>query len=189
MRTRRVPNSTCRFRWDAGLGRLLGQSLRPALCAERLFGRAALRPPHHNHRRRANVTAIGASVQGQPTHHFFDGSKARLSYFEWGEPDAPPILLAHATGFHARVWDQTIAALPGRLSRHRRRAARSRPQRIHETDRCLAFHSPGRRRVDTGVVLAKSRRRRPFVGRPLHNAHRPRPAGCGFGAWSSSTRS
>ncbi len=58
------------------------------------------------------MTAIGASVQGQPTHHFFDGSKARLSYFEWGEPDAPPILLAHATGFHARVWDQTIAALP-----------------------------------------------------------------------------
>ncbi len=51
-------------------------------------------------------------MQRQPTHHFFDARAARLSYFEWGSPDAPPILLAHATGFHARVWDQTIAALP-----------------------------------------------------------------------------
>ena len=48
----------------------------------------------------------------QPSHHFFDASKARLSYFEWGEAGAPVILLAHATGFHARVWDKTIAALP-----------------------------------------------------------------------------
>lgn len=51
-------------------------------------------------------------MQGQPTHHYFDASTARLSYFEWGDPSDPPILLAHATGFHARVWDQTIAALP-----------------------------------------------------------------------------
>ena len=27
-------------------------------------------------------------------------------------PDTPPILFAHATGFHARVWDQVIAHLP-----------------------------------------------------------------------------
>lgn len=51
-------------------------------------------------------------MKGQPTHHFFDAEKARLSYFEWGAPDAPPILLLHATGFHARVWDKTVAALP-----------------------------------------------------------------------------
>ena len=47
-----------------------------------------------------------------PTHSYFDASQARLSYFEWGFPDAPTILMAHATGFHARVWDETISALP-----------------------------------------------------------------------------
>lgn len=51
-------------------------------------------------------------MKGQPTHHYFDAGAARLSYFEWGDPSDPPILLAHATGFHARVWDQTVAALP-----------------------------------------------------------------------------
>lgn len=51
-------------------------------------------------------------MQGFPTHHMFDASEARISYFEWGDADAPTILLAHATGFHARVWDKTIAALP-----------------------------------------------------------------------------
>lgn len=51
-------------------------------------------------------------MQGQPTHHYFDASAVRLSYFEWGDRDAPPVLLAHATGLHARVWDRTIAALP-----------------------------------------------------------------------------
>lgn len=36
-----------------------------------------------------------------------------LAYFEWGEPGSrPTVLMAHATGFHARCWDRTIAALP-----------------------------------------------------------------------------
>jgi lipase len=35
-----------------------------------------------------------------------------LCCFEWGQRGAPTLLLAHATGFHARVWDQVIAALP-----------------------------------------------------------------------------
>ena len=51
-------------------------------------------------------------MQGTPTHHMFDASEARISYFEWGHTDAPTILLAHATGFHARVWDKAVAALP-----------------------------------------------------------------------------
>ncbi len=34
--------------------------------------------------------------------------------FEWGAPVSgqPSLLFAHATGFHARVWDQVIARLP-----------------------------------------------------------------------------
>lgn len=33
--------------------------------------------------------------------------------FEW-EGDGPPILLAHATGFHARVWDEVVRRMPSR---------------------------------------------------------------------------
>jgi len=36
-----------------------------------------------------------------------------LCWFEWGEAsDRPSVLLLHATGFHARLWDQVVAALP-----------------------------------------------------------------------------
>ena len=39
-----------------------------------------------------------------------------LSYVEWpGKPDAPTVLMLHATGFHARCWDATIEALPAQL--------------------------------------------------------------------------
>jgi lipase len=38
-----------------------------------------------------------------------------LTYFEWGRGStADPLLLAHATGFHARCWDQVIAHLGNR---------------------------------------------------------------------------
>ncbi len=36
-----------------------------------------------------------------------------LCYFEW-PGEGRPIFLAHATGFHARCWDQVVAHLPGR---------------------------------------------------------------------------
>src|ERR1700716_462068 len=36
-----------------------------------------------------------------------------LAVWEWGGVD-PPVLFCHATGFHARCWDQIIAGLPGR---------------------------------------------------------------------------
>ncbi len=35
-----------------------------------------------------------------------------LSYFEWGNAADPTLLLVHATGFHARCWDQVVARLP-----------------------------------------------------------------------------
>jgi pimeloyl-ACP methyl ester carboxylesterase len=35
-----------------------------------------------------------------------------LACFEWGKPGGQQALLAHATGFHARCWDQVIALLP-----------------------------------------------------------------------------
>jgi pimeloyl-ACP methyl ester carboxylesterase len=36
-----------------------------------------------------------------------------LCLFEW-PGEGPPIVLVHATGFHARCWDQVVAHLPGR---------------------------------------------------------------------------
>ena len=36
-----------------------------------------------------------------------------IALFEWPGRD-PPVFLCHATGFHARCWDQIIAHLPGR---------------------------------------------------------------------------
>src|SRR6476646_8158958 len=37
-----------------------------------------------------------------------------LCYFEWGvaNPAHSTVVLAHATGFHARCWDRVVAALP-----------------------------------------------------------------------------
>lgn len=36
-----------------------------------------------------------------------------MCWFEWGRAGAKPtLLLLHATGFHARCWDATVAALP-----------------------------------------------------------------------------
>jgi pimeloyl-ACP methyl ester carboxylesterase len=48
----------------------------------------------------------------EPVEHYFNATEARLCYFEWGASDAPPIFLIHATGFHARCWDETVRALP-----------------------------------------------------------------------------
>ena len=53
---------------------------------------------------------IGA---GQPIEKRFALDETDLCYFEWGNPSDQTILMLHATGFHARCWDKTIAALPG----------------------------------------------------------------------------
>ena len=34
-----------------------------------------------------------------------------FTFFEWGRRGDPQVLLVHATGFHARCWDQTVAEL------------------------------------------------------------------------------
>lgn len=48
-----------------------------------------------------------------PTEHRFAATAGDLCWFEWGQMGAgPTLLLLHATGFHARCWDATIAALP-----------------------------------------------------------------------------
>lgn len=41
-----------------------------------------------------------------------DFGAGEICRFEWGDPSGQPILLLHATGFHARCWDQVVAHLP-----------------------------------------------------------------------------
>ena len=46
-----------------------------------------------------------------PSENYFGEGGSRICYFEWGDPDGQPILLLHATGFHARCWDKVIAEI------------------------------------------------------------------------------
>jgi pimeloyl-ACP methyl ester carboxylesterase len=56
------------------------------------------------------VAAVRAPVEASVT-----VNGVSLTYFEWGRgSDGDPILLVHATGFHARCWDQVIAHLGSR---------------------------------------------------------------------------
>ena len=47
-----------------------------------------------------------------PTEHRIKLRDSELCYFEWDGARDSTILLLHATGFHARCWDQTVNALP-----------------------------------------------------------------------------
>lgn len=51
-----------------------------------------------------------------PTEHRIRVGDVELCYFEWGQraADQPSLLLAHATGFHARCWDEVVARLGDR---------------------------------------------------------------------------
>lgn len=46
-----------------------------------------------------------------PIEHRLQLRSTEVAYFEWNpelRDEAPPVVFAHATGFHARVWDQTL---------------------------------------------------------------------------------
>lgn len=48
-----------------------------------------------------------------PDEHRLATPDGDICWFEWGTPGAgPSLLLLHATGFHARLWDRVAAALP-----------------------------------------------------------------------------
>ena len=49
----------------------------------------------------------------EPREHRRGTPEGEIFWFEWGERgEGPSLLLLHATGFHARLWDQIVAALP-----------------------------------------------------------------------------
>jgi pimeloyl-ACP methyl ester carboxylesterase len=52
-------------------------------------------------------------MKKSPVEHRYAAPAGEICWFEWGAAGAKPtLLLLHATGFHARCWDATVAALP-----------------------------------------------------------------------------
>ena len=61
----------------------------------------------------AGAAATGHAFTEQPIRHKLAVNGLALAVYEWpGEGD--PILLVHATGFHARCWQAVVEALPGK---------------------------------------------------------------------------
>ncbi len=52
-----------------------------------------------------------AGMQTGPTTHSFASQRLRLRYVDWGNPDAPPLILLHGGRDHCRSWDWTAHAL------------------------------------------------------------------------------
>lgn len=51
----------------------------------------------------------------EPVQHFFESQRLRLAYWDWGNPDAPPLVLVHGGLDHARQWDHVAAAFRDRF--------------------------------------------------------------------------
>jgi pimeloyl-ACP methyl ester carboxylesterase len=50
----------------------------------------------------------------EPTSHTYVSQRLRLHYLDWGNPDAPALLLLHGTRDHAHSWDWTARRLSDR---------------------------------------------------------------------------
>jgi pimeloyl-ACP methyl ester carboxylesterase len=49
-----------------------------------------------------------------PTSHHYVSQRLRLHYVDWGNPDAPPLILVHGGRDHARSWDRIAENLRDR---------------------------------------------------------------------------
>jgi pimeloyl-ACP methyl ester carboxylesterase len=49
----------------------------------------------------------------EPESRFFESTRMRLHYVDWGNEDAPPLILMHGGRDHARSWDWVARALSG----------------------------------------------------------------------------
>ena len=47
----------------------------------------------------------GSALTGGPTSHIYFSQRLRLHYVDWGNEDAPPMLLVHGGRDHCRNWD------------------------------------------------------------------------------------
>ncbi|WP_298471514.1 alpha/beta hydrolase [uncultured Erythrobacter sp.] len=65
----------------------------------------------------ARIRTLPLLTLSEPAARALRTNGIELSYFEWSGPadgDEPPLVFAHATGFHARVFDAIIAHFPHR---------------------------------------------------------------------------
>lgn len=51
------------------------------------------------------------SQKASPTSHSFFSQRLRIHYLDWGNPDAPPLLLVHGNRDHCHNWDWVAEAL------------------------------------------------------------------------------
>lgn len=49
-------------------------------------------------------------MSAEPTQHFIESQRLRLSYWDWGNEGAPLVLLVHGGRDHARSWDRIASA-------------------------------------------------------------------------------
>ncbi|OGA99182.1 MAG: hypothetical protein A3E25_07230 [Burkholderiales bacterium RIFCSPHIGHO2_12_FULL_69_20] len=64
-----------------------------------------------------DTAAVTDSAAPEPRLHHILSNGLTLACFEWRAAlrgSSPTVFMVHATGFHARVWDQVIHHLPGR---------------------------------------------------------------------------
>jgi len=59
----------------------------------------------------ARGARAGASRRVTPTTHHFVSARLRLHYVDWGNADAPPLVLVHGGRDHCRNWDWVAADL------------------------------------------------------------------------------
>ena len=50
-------------------------------------------------------------MSAEPTQHFVRSQRLEISYWDWGNTDAPPLILVHGGRDHARSWDRIAEAL------------------------------------------------------------------------------
>ena len=55
--------------------------------------------------------AVTAALKGRPTSQVYFSQRLRLHYVDWGNEDAPPLLLVHGGRDHCRNWDWVAEAL------------------------------------------------------------------------------
>jgi len=50
-------------------------------------------------------------IRGEPTQHFVKSQRLRISYWDWGNEDAPLVVFVHGGRDHSRSWDRLVAEL------------------------------------------------------------------------------
>ena len=51
------------------------------------------------------METAGSKPKASPTSHFYYSQRMKLHYLDWGNPDAPPLLLVHGNRDHCHNWD------------------------------------------------------------------------------------